>query len=158
METIKPESRLRGPRGEWYVAGQILLMALVFFGPRGDLSMPGLFRVVGGVCLALGIGLFASGFLQLGSNLTPLPKPKKDATLVTTGPYRIVRHPIYSGGSLVALGWAFWVLSWLTLGYAIVLFAYLDFKSRREERWLVAKYLDYREYQRRVHRLIPFLY
>jgi protein-S-isoprenylcysteine O-methyltransferase Ste14 len=39
-----------------------------------------------------------------------------------------------------------------------MLFLFLDLKSRREERWLCAKFPDYPAYQRRVRRLIPFVY
>ncbi len=46
----------------------------------------------------------------------------------------------------------------LTAMYAIVLLLFLDVKSRREERWLSAKYPAYAVYQKRVHKLIPFVY
>jgi protein-S-isoprenylcysteine O-methyltransferase Ste14 len=69
-----------------------------------------------------------------------------------------VRHPIYSGLILAALGWAFWVHGWLTIGYVVVLFVFFDIKSRREERWLAEKYAGYEAYRKRVHKLIPFVY
>ncbi|MBM4118604.1 isoprenylcysteine carboxylmethyltransferase family protein, partial [bacterium] len=47
---------------------------------------------------------------------------------------------------------------WLTLGYVLALFLLLDHKSRREERWLVAKHPEYAAYKKRVRRLIPFIY
>jgi protein-S-isoprenylcysteine O-methyltransferase Ste14 len=96
--------------------------------------------------------------VSLGHNLTPLPRPKDDATLVVTGAYRLVRHPIYSGLTAMAFGWGMWVHGWLTLGYALLLFAFFDLKSRREERWLMEKFPDYAAYQRRVRKLIPFVY
>ncbi len=46
----------------------------------------------------------------------------------------------------------------LTVGYAVLLFLLFDMKSRREECWLAANYPDYPDYQKRVRRLIPFLY
>jgi protein-S-isoprenylcysteine O-methyltransferase Ste14 len=94
----------------------------------------------------------------LGRGLTPLPYPKDGAGLVQTGPFALIRHPIYGGGLMLALGFALMIQSWLTLGYAAVLFAFLDGKSRREERWLAEKYPEYASYQRRVRKLIPFVY
>jgi protein-S-isoprenylcysteine O-methyltransferase Ste14 len=90
--------------------------------------------------------------------LTPLPYPKEGATLIQTGPYAVVRHPMYGGGLVLAFGWALLVHSWLTVGYVIVLFVFLDLKSRREESWLKEKFPAYGDYQQRVRKLIPFVY
>jgi protein-S-isoprenylcysteine O-methyltransferase Ste14 len=77
--------------------------------------------------------------------------------LVTTGPYGIVRHPIYSGGIGIAYGWALVAQGWLTLVYATLPFLFLEIKSAREERWLVEKFPDYESYRRKVPKLVPFL-
>ncbi|ATE62020.1 methyltransferase family protein [Thauera sinica] len=155
----------KGRRGEWYVAAQGLLFALVAFGPRSASGLPPWPEPAAALATAAGIGLLvlgaaicAAAALHLGSNLTPLPHPRDDATLVTTGLYRYVRHPIYCGVLLLAFGWALFVQGWLTLAYAALLFAFFDLKSRREETWLMARFPDYADYRRRVRRLIPFLY
>jgi len=155
----------RGARGEWLVIAQIALMLLVLLGPRsaGELpawpAAPARAWPIAGVALAaLGGALFLAGALHLGRGLTPLPYPKDGAALVQGGAYRLVRHPLYSGGLAFALGWALAVRGWLTLGYVLALFLLLDFKARREERWLVARHPEYAAYQRRVRRLIPFVY
>lgn len=155
----------RGTRGEWFVAAQIVLIAIVFLGPRTAPGWPAwpapldrLFIAIGAVLSAFGLALFIGGMLRLGSALTPLPYPKTDSTLVQTGPYRLVRHPIYSGGIILAFGWALFVHGWLTLIYAAVLLIFFDFKSAREERWLTEKFPEYPDYQKRVRKLIPFIY
>ena len=102
--------------------------------------------------------MFAAGIFKLGPNLTPVPFPKPEATLVETGPYGFVRHPMYSGAVMIALGWALWVHGWLTIGYAIALFLLFDVKSRREEKWLIERFSGYESYQRRVRKLIPYIY
>ena len=154
-----------GRRGEWLVAIQVVLMALVFLGPptlagRGRLLLPFplAWQFAGTALVLAGVGLLGAGIVALGRSLTPLPYPKADATLVESGPYAVVRHPMYGGGILLGLGWALCVRSWLTLGYVAVLFVFLDGKSRREERWLAAKFSGYESYRRRVRRLVPFLY
>jgi protein-S-isoprenylcysteine O-methyltransferase Ste14 len=153
----------RGTRGEWYAVAQVGFIALVAFGPRTLPSLPAFpfprATLLAGAGLTLAGGcLFVAGLLALGHNLTPLPAPKPGATLVRNGPYRLVRHPIYAGGLLACFGWALLVQGWLTLAFAAALFVFFDLKARREERWLVERYPDYADYQRRVRKLIPFVY
>lgn len=155
----------RGRKGEWYVVAQVILIAIVFFGPR---TLPGLpvwtspfttISVYAGVILmAAGGGLLLAGMFRLGVNLTPLPYPKARAPLIQSGPYRLVRHPMYAGGIILAYGWAFAVNGWLTFVYATVLLIFFEFKARREERWLIETYPEYPAYQRRVRMLIPFIH
>ncbi len=102
--------------------------------------------------------LLVAGLVRLGRGLTPLPYPKDGAELIQTGPFALVRHPMYSGGLILALGWALYVQGWLTLGYVVALFVFLDVKSRREERWLAERFPTYATYQQRVRKLIPFVY
>jgi len=154
-----------GSRGEWYVVVQFLLFALVAFGPK---SLPGwpawpplwstIGVVVGLILGSIGALLILAGIFSLGRNLAAVPHPKDDATLVEKGAYRLVRHPIYSGIILGAFGWALLRNGTLTLLYALILFLFFDIKSRREEKWLSRKFPQYRTYQQRVRKLIPFLY
>ena len=155
----------KGTHGEWYVVAQIALIVLVFFGPR---NIPGwpiwispftwLVSIVGSTLLPAGILLLMVAIFRLGSNLTPVPYPKEQGTLIETGPYRLVRHPMYCGGILMSFGWAFLVHGWLTLGFAFIMLVFFDIKSRREEEWLKAKFPGYAAYQKRVRKLIPFIY
>jgi protein-S-isoprenylcysteine O-methyltransferase Ste14 len=155
----------RGKRGEWYVAAQVALFLLVALGPRTWRGWPrwvfpdnGLVSLAGGACLLGGGALVFAGIARLGSKISPLPYPAAEGTLHETGAYRIVRHPIYSGGLFMAVGWALWSHGWLTFAYSALLFLFLDVKARREERWLREKFPAYTGYQRRVRKFIPFLY
>jgi len=155
----------RGSRGEWYVAAQGCLFLLMVLGPANWPGLPEwqppytwLGSLAGGLSITLGALLSLAGVFQLGTNLTPLPYPKEGATLIETGPYRLVRHPIYSGLIFMAFGWGLWSHSWLRLGFAILIFIFFDIKSCREERWLRERFPDYAAYQKRTRKLIPFLH
>ncbi len=174
----------RNSRGEFYVAVQLVLVLLVLVGPwfgsgfdfmvAGALWVraagPGSAGIGGapwswitaaaGVLIGgAGLVLCAAGVLRLGrKNLTPFPRPKHDATLVEDGVYAVVRHPIYGGLSLAALGWALAWRSPVTLGLSVLLFLFFDIKSHREEQWLRQRFPQYAAYQHRVKKLIPFIY
>jgi len=155
----------RGTRGEWYVVVQAVLLVLIGLGPR---TLPGLpawnppyatiATWLGFAMMLTGVCLSVAGVLRLGGNLTPLPYPKDDSVLVDTGAYAIVRHPIYSGLVFGALGWGLWLNSWLTLGFALALLVLFDLKLRREERWLCQRYPEYAAYQKRVRKLVPWVW
>ncbi len=162
---MSQKSWLKGPRGEWYLVVQAVLFLLLVFGPRTCRCLPSwespytwIGALAGGALFLAGTLLAVTGAVNLGKNLTPLPAPKTNATLIVTGTYRFVRHPIYSGITHMAFGWGLWLNSWLTIGYALVLFAFFDIKSRREERLLEAKFPQYADYRKKVRKLIPFVY
>ena len=157
-EPLRPARWWKGHRGEWYVALQAVFLALVAFGPRGPAWQLPALRGAGIALIATGALLALLATRRLGRNLTPLPHPKDDGTLVETGPYAWVRHPIYCGLILAAFGWALVVQDWLTLVYSALLFVFFDIKSRREEAWLSARFPAYADYRRRVRKLIPFIY
>lgn len=159
------QSWWKNTRGEWYVVLQFVLFALVAFGPKYTLGLPkwgspwaSITMPVGVVLGAVGVIFILLGLRHLGENLSPLPHPKSDSSLVETGAYKVVRHPIYAGLILGALGWALIWASTLAILYALILFIFFDIKSRREESWLAQKFPTYPTYQQRVRKLIPFVY
>ena len=122
-----------GPRGEGWVAAQVVVFVLVVvagsFGPAWD----GPARVVGGVLGAILIGggavLAVRGTLDLGSSLTPLPHPRDDASLIQTGVYARVRHPIYGGIVIASFGWGLLTASIPALVMALIAWAFFTVKS-----------------------------
>jgi protein-S-isoprenylcysteine O-methyltransferase Ste14 len=151
-----------GPRGEGWVLGQsVLLVAITLAGLAGP-AWAGTARVgsvVLGILLGLaGLALAVGGVRDLRENLTPLPHPVDGGRLIENGAYRLVRHPIYGGLVLGALGWGLVTASPLAMTGAVVLLAFFDLKSRREEAWLVRRYPGYEGYRSRTRRILPWLY
>lgn len=151
-----------GPRGEGWVAIQVVLFVLVFLagttGP-GAAGTAGVVLVVAGVALGLAGGLLALwGLFDLREALTALPHPRDGAKLVATGSYRLARHPIYGGIVLGATGWALLMAAPAALAGAAVLLVFFRLKSEREEAWLRERYPGYAAYAARTRRLLPFLY
>ena len=151
-----------GPRGEgWFLIQVLVLGAVAMAGLLGPAwsGLPRVLAAIAGTFLIGAGGLLAvRGVLDLGVNLTVLPKPREDAPLVDTGAYRLVRHPIYGGLILGGFGWGLVTASPFAIAGAAVLALFFDLKSRREEAWLVAQFDGYQAYRRRTPRLLPWLY
>ena len=154
----------KNTRGEWYFVVQLVLFGLILLAPLGPgqpawpaaISLPA--RAVGLLLAVAGGALGLAGLLGLGRNLSVLPHPKDDAELVQDGAYGLVRHPIYAGLIIGALGWSLLTNSLLALALSVGLLVFFDIKSRREERQLLARFPAYADYRRRVRKFFPFLY
>ena len=154
-----------GPRGEGWVAAQLLLFIIIAAAGVRDLGgrLPGdgwgPFVTAAGVAAILVGGLVTvRGVWDLRAGLSPFPRPLAGAVLVDSGAYRLIRHPIYSGLVLGAVGWGLVTASGLAIASAGLLFLLFVGKSGREEAWLTEVHPGYRDYQRRTKRLIPWLY
>ena len=134
-----------GPRGEGWLALQFVLLALVALSGvvSGQAFSAGLASLAGVALMMSGAALLGRGLMDLGSNLTPLPHPRDDAQLVESGVYGLVRHPLYGGLILTAVGWSLVSVSFVTLALTLVLAVFFDLKSRREEAWLSVRFSGY---------------
>jgi protein-S-isoprenylcysteine O-methyltransferase Ste14 len=151
-----------GPRGEGWVALQVVLVAAIigcaFVGIYWAGSVESFFGVLGLVIALAGVALAISGVVALGSSFTPLPRPRSGTRVRRGGVFRLVRHPVYGGVILIALGWS---LAEAPLGLVptVLLAALFDLKSRREEEWLTERFPEYEEYRERTpRRFVPWLY
>jgi protein-S-isoprenylcysteine O-methyltransferase Ste14 len=113
----------------------------------------------------LGLALFALGLafaiwarIHLGRNWgTPMTQ-KDEPELVTSGPYHLVRHPIYSGILVAGVGTA-GALSWLWLIAVALAGVYFAYSATVEERYMIEQFPDtYPGYKRSTKRLLPFLF
>ena len=156
-----------GPRGEGWVLLQVacfwLMAAAIASGPHdsgGDPTAAGTRQILGYTVGTIGAVLIGSGISELrrARAMTVLPQPRPDGELVERGPYRFIRHPIYGGLILGALGLAV-ITPWAgTFAAVALLTIVLDLKRRREETWLAERYTGYAAYRTRTKALIPFLY
>jgi protein-S-isoprenylcysteine O-methyltransferase Ste14 len=151
-----------GPRGEGWVALQLLLGGGVvgcgFVGVYWPRRVESFFSVFGLLIAAGGSILLVLGVLSLGRSFTPLPRPHARARLRQGGIFRLVRHPIYGGVLLVAIGWSLTEAP-LALIPTVLLAALFELKARREEAWLLERYPEYAAYRTRTpHRFVPWLF
>ena len=136
------------------VVGVFLIAGVI----RGGLVVHNvILGAIGAVLFACGIGLAVWARLHLGRNWGMPMTQRAEPELITSGPYRFVRHPIYSGLLIAMLGTAL-VNNLLGLIVVAVLIAYFYYCGTVEERNLGATFpTAYPEYRSRTKMLIPFL-
>ncbi len=110
------------------------------------------------VLLPLGLGFAIWARVHIGRNWgTPMTQ-KDDPELVTSGPYHLVRHPIYSGILLAGVGTAV-ALSWLWLIAVVLAGVYFVYSATVEERFMTEQFPDtYPVYKRSTKMLVPFIF
>lgn len=131
----------------------VLLGALVLGTPPAWPSPVSAALIVAGIAL----GVWAVRTMRL-SRLRILPEPGEGAELVTAGPYRWIRHPMYTASLLAAAGLVVASPTPVRLAMAMTVTVVLVIKLMREERLLLARFPDYGAYQRRTRRLLPFVW
>lgn len=115
---------------------------------------------IGAVLMLMGVALRLWSIQMLGRNFSTVVSVDSNQTLVKDGPYKLIRHPAYTGSLLtfVFMGLAFnsWVASCIILVMLSLSFIY---RIQIEERVLISHFnSDYKEYVRRTWRLIPYIW
>jgi protein-S-isoprenylcysteine O-methyltransferase Ste14 len=120
---------------------------------------PGWVRAAGVMLSAACLPLIYWLFRHLGKNVTDTVALRDDHRLVTTGPYRLVRHPLYTAGSMLWLGILLATTLWVLLFVFIPGLCLLVWRTRTEEANLAARFGDeYRAYAERTGRFFPRLF
>ncbi len=107
---------------------------------------------LGIVCVALIYWMFSS----IGTGITPTVATRSEHKLVTKGPYRWIRHPLYTFGTLFFISFALIVDSWFIAVMAVLAIILLSIRLPTEEALLIEKFGDeYRDYMKRTGRYLP---
>lgn len=168
---IRSRLRLRANTQRRDRGSRVVLLVLIVFGlflgvllalrdPATAITgAPTLYLWLGILLLYGGIALRFYAVAALGAYFTTTVVVAPEQAVVATGPYRLIRHPSYSGLLLILLGFGLSLTNWLSLlvimSSALVGFSY---RIRVEERALVEQLgQQYRDYMRRTKRLVPFV-
>jgi protein-S-isoprenylcysteine O-methyltransferase Ste14 len=113
---------------------------------------------IGLVLFALGLGFAIWARIHIGRNWGTPMSQKNEPELVTSGPYHLVRHPIYSGILAAGLGTAL-ALSWLWLIAVVLAGVYFLYSATVEERYLADQFPEsYPAYKRSTKMLVPGIF
>jgi len=116
-------------------------------------------RWIGGFVTCIGIALFGWAHYALGANWTAVLALSQEHELVTQGPYRLVRHPMYSAFFTIGIGLfllcANWIIAFLYLGTLTLMYA---FRVSKEEEMMISRFGEtYRQYMQKTGRIFPRL-
>ncbi|MFI0847495.1 protein-S-isoprenylcysteine O-methyltransferase [Mesorhizobium sp. IMUNJ 23232] len=116
--------------------------------------------VLGTILFGAALVLFRISHKQLGRNWSVTLEIREKHKLVSGGPYRLIRHPMYTSFLLMALGQAFLLSNWLVAVAGLVGFAILFFpRIGKEEQMMIENFgPQYLAYMERTKRLIPYVY
>ncbi|HWD66824.1 MAG TPA: isoprenylcysteine carboxylmethyltransferase family protein [Caulobacteraceae bacterium] len=164
------ERRVRAGPGAERDPAQNLIQALAGVAFLGSLVAPGLDYRFHGASLPTWVAIFGDALIALGfyivfrtfrvnSFASGVVERMDDQTLVDTGPYRLVRHPMYAGALLMFVAMPFALGSWWGLAVIPLILGALIWRLIAEERFLVEHLAGYGEYRGRVRwRLAPGLW
>ncbi len=114
--------------------------------------------------LGVGVGIVCAGlvywlFSSIGSGISPTSATRKQHLLVTSGPYRWVRHPLYTVGSTIFISFGMMADNWFIAALGVLAFIGMAIRTPKEEANLIEKFGDeYREYMKHTGRYLPKIF
>ncbi len=113
--------------------------------------------------LGVGIAIINNGLLywlfsSIGSGISPTSATRREHKLSTSGPYRWVRHPLYTVGTILFISFGIMADNWFIVAMGVVAFIVMAIRTPKEEANLIEKFGDeYREYMKQTGRFLPKL-
>ena len=161
-------------RGWWWRIYLMIVLILAFIFINKSKTNPGiakelfintffvaapLISIIAAIFAVAGVSLAIWARIYLGRNWSGYVTYKKNHELVTSGPYKYIRHPIYSGVMLMLIGtWLSFPTDWFSGLFIIYIIIFL-WRTKREEKIMIRLFgKRYKDYMKRTKRLIPWIY
>ena len=155
-------------REGWFILGTLRpvgiasIIGVITFASEPELmawsqvSLPAAIRWIGVPLGVSAIALFIATFRSIGENITDTVVTRKRHRLVTDGPYRYVRHPLYAATLLGTLANGLVTANWFITTTGVTAFALLMVRSKTEERFLIERFGEmYCQYRSRTGAILP---
>jgi protein-S-isoprenylcysteine O-methyltransferase Ste14 len=132
----------------------ITILALLYFLISGTLFTSSPF-VIAGQLLAVALSIWARRSFQ-GGQFSIHAEPV-EGSLLSTGPYQVIQHPMYAAAMLLVWSSILGHLSIINVVIGLIVTGAIAVRIVTEEQFLQARYPDYAEYSRKTKRIIPFV-
>ena len=132
----------------------ILIIAILYLLLSGNL-LSRLPFVIAGQLLAIALAIWARRSFQEGQ--FSVHAEPAEGSMLSTGPYRYIRHPMYTFALLFVWASVLGHLSLMTVAIGLIVTGVVAIRIVTEEQFLRARYPDYAEYSRQTKRIIPFI-
>lgn len=142
------------------VGGIFLSIIIAFlFASNGIAMLPGWVSYVGIALMVAGIIVRQWAIAVLGRYFSPVVGIQEGQKVVKTGPYRLVRHPSYTGALMIIVGVGLALQSWGAVLVLLLVFSItFGYRIRMEEKVLVSELGDeYTQYMKTTKRIIPYI-
>lgn len=136
-------------------AGPFMVLLLLIFALTGNLISVDPLVIAGQV---LGLALIVYARITFGRQKFNISAAPADGPLLARGPYRVIRHPMYAGASLLLLVTIIGHLSLLTAAIGLLIVIIIPWRIHLEEALLKSTYPDYASYASKTKSLIPYVY
>jgi len=134
------------------------LLFIIYPQPLGwsFFDVPSWLRWVGAAVVFVNIPFVVSAQRALGRNVSPTVITHEDHELISSGPYRLIRNPLYVAGALVFTGLGLVAASWFVIGGAALALVLVRLRLPKEEAQLEDRFgQEYRDYVSRTGRFLP---
>jgi protein-S-isoprenylcysteine O-methyltransferase Ste14 len=145
--------KIMSTKSAMLVLSQFILILFIVLHPSRPYSSSAISLVLMGICL----GVWVISYNKI-NNFNIQPELKKEAKLITDGPYRIIRHPMYTALLLVMLGVSLSKQNTFVFFAWALLMGILWVKSRLEEQYLIERWPLYTSYRESTYRFIPLIW
>lgn len=143
------------------VLGYGTMLAYLLYPPLvgwAQLQLPETLRWLGAALMLLMVPMIYWLFSSLGKNVTPTVSIRREHELVTHGPYRAIRHPLYTFGYINFVGMSLLAANWFMFAMLTIGMLALGARTRQEEENLIQRFGEqYLDYMKRTGRYLPKL-
>ncbi len=135
----------------------VIVLSLFWMRTVGQYDGTAVTKFIGFVAMLFGFVGYVASHVYLRGNWSVSNTVKQGHQLITGGPYRWIRHPMYASMILIVLGSGMILDNYLIIGSSALVTCGYVVRARAEESLLRAEFAAYRDYQRKTRMLVPFI-
>lgn len=143
---------------DFTVLGVQIVLSYLYLHYSGEVTTNNVVLIFGITTICAAILVALKAFWDIKTNFAVAPKPHNSASLITSGIYSKIRHPMYSAVIFASFGYLLIRYDLLMLAFFLIIILFLIAKIYFEDRFLTRKYDKYEQYKKQTKALIPYVW